>query len=292
MSFLLTADIGGTKTILAIFNKEGLLLGKTRFATPTADTPSSFLNYFYTKALQLYSTLKLTPGDIAGLGVCVAGFLNYETGVMVHSPNIMKWDGFPLKKELKKRFNLTPVIENDANAAAWGEYVYSLRKVPHNMLYVTVSTGIGSGIILDKKIYRGENGFAGELGHLKVQKNGPICPCGGYGCLERVAAGEAITRIAKNIIRKTKNRSFLKKCREITTKTVFEAAKNQDFVAFYVLNKALFSLARGLSHFINLFNPGCLVLGGGVMKEYDFIYPYLKKHLASMVITPAYQNLT
>ena len=255
-----TVDIGGSKILLLLIDSEGRVRFKKKTATPRPEDPDAIVS-------TIGSLLKeaASEGDgesnskLAGIGVCIAGFVDHRAGLVHQSPNLHWKTPVPMVKLLEESLDCPVLIENDANAAVLGEVFYGAARGHRNVIYVTISTGIGGGLFLDGRLYRGSSGFAGEIGHIKPFGKGRTCKCGGSDCLEIWASGSAIAQSAarmwdENDLREAK----------INTSWVFEQSDAGNPLAKAIIDHAVENIGLGLSNLVNLFNPSCLVIGGGV----------------------------
>jgi glucokinase len=206
---------------------------------------------------------------IDGIGVCFGGHV--QQGMIQRSLHIMGWENFPLSEHLVSHFGQKDVqIANDANAIALGEWRFGAGRGSCTMIYTTVSTGIGGGIILDRQLYQGATGMAGEIGHMKVMPGGPLCTCGQKGCLEAVAAGPAIVRNAQGKRRAHPlTSSNLPEAGELSVEDIAHFAEGGDELAKQVLHEAGHYLGIGIANMINLLDPERVVIGGGVSRAGD-----------------------
>lgn len=186
---------------------------------------------------------------IKAIVIVTPGPLSYPEGVVINSPNLC-WDNVALRDEMQKEFSYPLLVEKDTNAAALGEYYFGQDSKYRNLIYITVSTGVGAGIIINGKLYRGISGGAGEIGHMVVEPNGAVCQCGRQGCLEALASGTAIAREGG-----TKG-----------AKEIGDSARQGDKEALRIINSAGDYLAIGIGNLVNIFNPEAIILGGGVMQ--------------------------
>jgi glucokinase len=220
----------------------------------------------------------MQAADFSGIGIAIAGVLDSKNGILTSSPNLPHWKNVPLKSMIEDRLHLDTFLINDANAAALGEHRFGAGIGTQNLVYLTVSTGIGGGIIIDGNLYEGSTGSAGELGHMTIDVNGPRCNCGNYGCLEVLASGTAVARGAVEHINKGAT-SLLNDMKEnisdITAEDVAKAARQGDKLATEIIAGASYYLGIGLANIVNIFNPQVIVIGGGMSK------------MGGMLLTPA-----
>src|ERR1700737_1910050 len=189
-------DIGGTKVAAGLVNPEGEILARNRTPMLTTGAPSNGLAAVSTAIRGLFTDAS-SQNQIAAIGICAPGPLNPKTGVIINPPNLPLWHNSPLAEDMRRVYNVPVRVDNDANAAALAEAKWGAGRGYRNIFYATVGTGIGTGIILDGRIFHGKTGAAAEGGHLGIDINGPRCGCGKLGCIEALAAGPAIARRAR-----------------------------------------------------------------------------------------------
>ncbi|RJP21915.1 MAG: ROK family protein [Candidatus Abyssobacteria bacterium SURF_5] len=263
---IVALDVGGTKLAAAVFEGRQMLASGRR-PTLVEGGPDEVFGRI---AMLLYSLLDKTgtrAGDLLCIGAGCGGPLDSETGVIYSPPNLPAWDEYPLKQKLEAQFLAPAFVENDANAAALGEHYFGAGKGYRNIFYITASTGIGSGIILDGKLYRGTNYSAGEFGHIVLARNGPRCNCGGRGCLEALASGTAIARRAQREIRRNSESTLaeiIERGGRITAREVAAAARKGDRLASEIFSDAAEYLGLGITTVIHLLNPELVIIGGGL----------------------------
>src|SRR5690554_2307633 len=264
-------DLGGTKIAGILADAGGEVLHQEKIPTRTEEGQEKVI----ARVFGLIRTLLAMAGtgEVKGIGLCSPGPSDLKAGIIIEAPNL-KWKDLPLIALLEEEFNLPAVLENDANAAAYGEYVYGAARGRKDLIYLTVSTGIGGGIIINGKLVYGRNYSAGEVGHMVILPDGPLCGCGRRGCIEALASGSAIAREAKALLLKEHQRApgpvgLLWEItggdpERLTAKEVGEAATQGDPLALSVLEKAFGYLGVALGNLVNLLNPEIIVIGGGV----------------------------
>ncbi|MDN4593051.1 ROK family protein [Polycladomyces subterraneus] len=277
-------DLGGTKIAGALVDKDGSILRRIRLETRVEQGPQAVID-------RLVETIvKLTDGvrsSVKGVGVAVPGPLDSRSGVVFSPPNLPGWVNVPLRQALEDRLGIPVKLENDANAAAWGEYWFGAGQRQGTMIYLTVSTGVGSGLVLDGQLYRGENTFAGEIGHTIVDPEGPPCGCGRQGCLESLVSGTAIAKFGQTTDPSSLIHSLTAEDGEVVrAEHVFEAYRMGDAHAEIIVRQTARYLAIGLSNVIHIFNPGKIVVGGGVSRAVDVLFPLLQEQLDSYLMAP------
>jgi glucokinase len=210
------------------------------------------------------------PAQIDGIAIAAAGAIDINKGLITSSPNLPGWINVPLRDIISKRYGIYTCLLNDANAAALAEHRLGAGKGTNNLIYLTVSTGIGGGIIVNGELYSGTSGCAGELGHMTIDANGPECNCGNRGCLESLASGTAVANEAKRRI-KEGDCSLLTEIvsgdlEGITAEKVAMAAHSRDRLAIEVISRAAGYLGVGMVNLVNIFNPAIIIVGGGLSK--------------------------
>lgn len=287
MTYYLGVDIGGTKIAVGVGDQEGHILAQSRVKTPVDDADQG-LNAIGQQAQSLCAQMGLGLDRIAAVGVGTPGPL--DGARLLKTANLPGWEGVDLADSLTKRLGCPTFVQNDATAAAMGEWLYGAGRRVNHMVYVTISTGIGSGLIVNGREDGGAQGNAGEFGHLVVKRQGPPCRCGNFGCLETLASGTAIARRG----REEKDRSpFLRRHDVIETKTVFEGAAAGDPRCQAIISEVVDYLGLGLSYLVNLFNPERIVLGGGVMAHVDHAFvEALEAATGQYSIPPMFQVVT
>jgi len=270
MKTALGIDIGGTKISITAGTNTGRLLScvelKTRSGREAKASASELVHACR------YVVASLSPSaraGLAGVGVCLPGAVDTARGVVPKSPNLPGWQGLPLGAILKKNLRLPVRLVNDANAAAIGEMLFGAAKGFKDFVYVTVSTGVGSGIVINGQLLEGAGFVAGEIGHMTLVPDGDSCKCGKHGCLEAYTSGTAIETYIKKQIRAT-NYKKLERFRvdgRLAARELSQAALRGDKLARAAFERSGRYLGVGLANMMNTLNPSLIVLGGGVIKS-------------------------
>jgi len=275
MKKVLAFDLGGTKIAFGVVAENGEVLGSDKIETLAKQGPEQAIQRVNLAAQSLLQKLNIKSQELIGIGIASPGPLDISKGCVDGSPNLPGWTGYSIEQGLSSFFNLPARIDNDANAAALGEYKFGAGKNKKNMVYITVSTGIGGGVIVDGRLMRGANGNAAELGHLTLNINGPACPCGANGCFEMYASGTAIARRTREAIQAGAPSQILSlagSLEEITTHHILAALQKEDELAKKIWNETTEYLGRGLAVVINTFNPELIVVGGGVTAAGELLF--------------------
>jgi len=267
---VIAIDLGGTKIITALISHEGQMIAREHCPTLAEEGPESVVNRIFSAVDHLLNLRNMGLSQLSGLSIASAGIIDMEKGVVTSSPNLPGWHDIPLRDIVKERYKVSTFLLNDASAAALGEHRFGAGKGANNLIYITVSTGIGGGIIINGNLYLGSSGGAGEIGHTTVDVNGPRCSCGNIGCLEMLASGTAVAREAVLRISHGESSSLIEmvegKIENITAEKVSLAAQDGDFLALEVIGKAVDYLGAGVVNLVNLFNPEVIIIGGGMAK--------------------------
>jgi len=267
---VLSIDIGGTKIAAAVVNSKGTILAKDRVATPDTESDSSLCDAVEGVARGILAQAGMSVDDIATVGVSSAGIIDTGKGIVVFSPNVAALRRTPLKSMLSERFGKAVKLGNDATLAALGEWEFGLKRSVSDMVYVTVSTGIGGGIISGGRLLDGACGAAGEVGHMTIDVNGPECPCGRHGCWESLAAGRAMAERTVKRLEDGDASIVGELCggdmEKVDAHLVAIAASQGDALAKEMVATTAYYVGIGLANLINIFNPQIILLGGGVTK--------------------------
>jgi glucokinase len=259
-------DVGGTKIAAFRVVESGAI--EERSQAPTPKDAEEIVATMARLAREVRSE------SVVGVGVGAAGMVEFATGVLRYAPNL-PWRDLPLASRLTDELGLPCLVDNDANVAAWGEYRLGAGRGSTDMLLVTVGTGIGGGIVSGGRLVRGAHGFAGEIGHIIVEPNGPLCGCGNRGCWEQVAAGRAIDRLGREAARDYPDAPFVTLAggdpNRVTGAAVTEAAMQGDDLAREILAAVGRRLGEGIAGLANLLDPDLVVVGGGAIAAGDLL---------------------
>ncbi|MES0329169.1 MAG: ROK family protein [Dehalococcoidales bacterium] len=263
-------DIGGTKILATLVSAGYEVLDRELAPTPAGNGPQEINGSLFMAIDRLLQKSRRKASDIAAIGLAAAGIIDLASGLMTISPNLPRWEDIPLRELVSARYGVYAALVNDASAAALGEHRLGAGRGLDNMVYLTISTGIGGGLIVNGQLYLGSSGSAGELGHMVIDVNGPEGTCGHCGCLESLASGRAIARETIERLKKGQasslSQAFGGRIESITARDVGAAARNGDGLAGEVVRQAAVYLGIGLTSIVNIFNPDMIVIGGGVAK--------------------------
>lgn len=277
---VLALDIGGTKLAAGVFTAEGEARMLERRERPTRGAEGVEVSL-----AQVYGLLEevveaaAAHGAPAGIGVCAPGPLDPRTGVIFNPTNMPGWVNLPLAAEIQQRFSLPCRVENDANGAGLGEAIFGAGRGYSSVFYATLSTGIGTGIIFDGRVYHGKNGAAGEGGHVSIDyRSATRCNCGSLGCIEALASGTSIARRAREALSSVSE--------PVTAETVARAAAGGDQRAIRLLDETGEMLGAWLGSVVSLLDPDIIILGGGVSRIGEPLFARIRRAVPGRTINP------
>jgi glucokinase len=276
---VIAADLGGTNLRAATVDRQGRIHERVKQRTPKAEKASEIVRAIVAAARECESRSLERGAQIRAVSVVVPGTVQVESGVVTKAPNVPSLDGFRLAAALQSELQWPALLENDANAAAVGEMWKGAGQGHGSIICVTLGTGVGGGIILDGKLWRGVDGSAGELGHIGVEPFGGVaCTCGSRGCLEVFASATAIVRMTREM-RPRYPKSPLHTSEELTAKSIYESGIAGDELALEVFRRMGIYLGVGLASLINIFNPEMIVIGGGVADGWDLFIAHVNEQI-------------
>ena len=227
--------------------------------------------------------------QISAIGVACPGPMDPINGIIIEPPNIPEWKYFPLQEFLNDIYKVPVAINNDANLAAYGEWYFGAGKGISNLIYLTISTGVGGGIIIDNKLLIGSSGFAGEIGHTTLNHEGPECSCGKFGHLEAYASGPSIVRWVKSKLEdETLKEHFTES--DLDAKLVSDAAENGNELAIAAYERAGKYIGLAIANLLHIFNPEKVIIGGGVSRSGDLLFGPIQRSVEENIISDVYLN--
>lgn len=287
-------DIGGTKLATVVADSTGHILSKVRKPTFAERGPAYALQLLFDMVHETVELANLDQNSISAIGVSCGGPLDTKTGVVYSPPNLPGWDALPLKAKLESEFGMPVTVENDANASALAEYRFGGGRGYDMLLYMTMSTGIGGGIVIDGQIYHGANDSAGEVGHQILLPDGPPCGCGKRGCLEALCSGPAIARRAQAAIRKqietgkTATTELLTRAdgriETVKSEHVLAAARTGDPLALQLVDETAYYMGWGIANLVNILNPDIVLLGTIAIAAGDLLLNPIRKTVAEFAM--------
>ena len=287
MKYYIGIDLGGTNIVAGVVDEEYNIIAKASTKTNCPRPDKEIADDMARMALQAVKNAKLTIDDIEWVGVGTPGIANSETGIIEYSNNLGFKDT-PMVKYIQETIDKPVFIENDANAAAYGEFVDGAAKGARNAVCITLGTGVGGGIIIDGRIYSGSNFAGAEIGHTVIEVDGAQCSCGRKGCFEAYSSATGLIRMTKEAIAEHPDSIMAKSADDkgkVTARTSFDCMRAGDKYAKAVVDKYIKYLAAGITNTINIFQPDILCIGGGVCNEGDPLLLPMKELVAKEVYT-------
>jgi glucokinase len=280
-NFAVGVDLGGTNLRIAAVDEQGRLIEKVALGTKTGLGREHALNEMC-EAIRHLSDKYKSSGELMGVGIGVPGIIDLETGMIRKCPNLPGWPGYPVQDEIEKRLGAPVILENDANAAAFGEKWLGAGRQVSDMAMLTLGTGVGGGLVLRGQIWHGMTGMAGEFGHMTVDPEGQLCGCGNRGCLEQYASATAIVRMARELIAEGEAPGLAKAARsdqEFSAKEIYNLAMRGDEPARRIFRRVGRALGISLATMVNGLNLQMYVIGGGVGSAWDAFSPAIFEEL-------------
>lgn len=263
-------DLGATRIKIALVDERGRILSRRETDTPFNFRKEVLIDAIVKNVQGIIEKAGIKKGIVAGVGIGVPGPVDSKQGIVHYFPNIRGWENVPLKAILQKKLGLRVAMDNDVNAMTIGEYAFGAGRGASNLICITLGTGVGGGIIIDGKLYRGGAMVAGEIGHVPINERGPRCNCGGIACLERYIGNRYILDKAKKVFGKG-----------ITLEKLSRLGQNGDKRARKIWKDVGRKLGTALTGVVNLFNPDRIVIGGGVSKAGGLILRPLRREIKS-----------
>jgi glucokinase len=287
-SHVVGIDIGGTKLAAVVADKDGNILQKVRKPTESEKGPQYAVQLLLGMIDEVLGLSELNRKDISGIGVSCGGPLDTKTGIIYSPPNLPGWDALPLKDMIESEFHIPTIIENDANASALAEARFGGGRGYDYVLYMTMSTGIGGGIVTNGKIYHGANDSAGEVGHQILLPDGPLCGCGQYGCLEALCSGPSIARRAQEAIGgqpHTRILALAEGClNRVRSEHVLQAAREGDALAMALVEETAYYMGWGIANLVNILNPQIVLLGTIAVAAGDLLLDPIRRTVTEMAM--------
>ncbi len=287
MKYYVGIDLGGTNIVAGVVDEKYNIVAKASTKTNCPRPEKEIADDMAKMAIQAVENAGLTMDQIEWIGVGTPGIANSETGIIEYSNNL-GFKNTPMVEYIRETIDKPVFIENDANAAAYGEYVAGAAKGAKNAVCITLGTGVGGGIIIDGKIYSGSNFAGAEIGHTVIEVDGAQCSCGRKGCFEAYSSATGLIRMTKEAIAENPDGIMAKmaeKNGKVTARTSFDSMREGDEVAKVIVDKYIKYLAAGITNTINIFQPDVLCIGGGVCNEGDALLLPVKAIVKEEVYT-------
>ncbi|MBQ6381610.1 MAG: ROK family glucokinase [Clostridia bacterium] len=280
-------DLGGTNIVVGVVDKDNNIVGKAERKTNIPRPAENIFEDMYAAALDALDQAGLSMKDVEYVGLGTPGAVEPETGVITYSANLF-FHNVKAKEILEERFGKMAFVGNDANCAAYGEYIAGAGKFARDMIAVTLGTGVGGGIIIDEKLLVGFNGAAGEIGHMVIHMDGESCNCGRSGCWESYASATALIRMTKELSEKGDDpilQRAIEKEGEINAKVAYAAARAGSKQCAELCENYAKYIATGVVNLINMLQPEVICIGGGVSHEGDALLEPVKRYIAEQSYT-------
>jgi glucokinase len=279
--YVLGVDVGGTKLATVLATRDGQVLHKVRLPTQARRGAEFGVARLISMLRRNLAETGVDKAEIVGIGVACGSPMDAEQGIILGPPNLQSWNPVPIKSLLEAEFGLYTQLENDANAGALAEWLFGAGRGKRHVLYMTMGTGIGGGLILDGQLYRGANGNAGEVGHMRVvPQGGPLCACGKRGCLEAFCSGPAIARRTRVALKNAPDSPILEMAgslEAVTAEHLFLTARRGDALALQLVDQTAHYMGVGLANVIQILNPEVIVLGTIATEQGDFFLDRVRR---------------
>jgi glucokinase len=293
-TYIVAVDLGGTQIRAALCSTGGQFFRRVARPTQAQEGQEAVIGRIAQTITE--ATEGVAATDVAGIGIGAPGPLNPTTGIVLAAPNLPGWVDVPLRTLISERFGRPTFLGNDANLAGLAEATYGAARGLSDVIYLTISTGIGSGIIAGGKLLLGAHGLAAEAGHIVIEPDGPLCGCGGHGCLETLAAGPAIARDVVARLQRGKKSRITKMVggdlKKVDARVVNEAAQMGDKLAINAFRRAGEYLGLGIVNLLHLFNPRMVVLGGSVTKAGPLLFEPMRRTIEARARPPYLEGLS
>lgn len=285
-------DLGGTKLAVVLTDEQGTIRDKLVVYDHTTKTDAGIALYISDLIKQLLSSNRLKETDLYGIGVSFPGHIRYRDGVTITTSNLKGFKNFPLKQAIEEHFQTRVLVDNDANAQTYAEFRYGAGRGYESMIFVTISSGIGGGIVINNRLYRGMTGTAGEFGHMIIDPNSAIqCGCGNYGCLMGCAGGLSLPQIAQQFLDRGVSTTLeIESAADIDGKAIKAGLEKHDELCENVVAESARYIGIGVYNIFQILNPPLIVLGGGLMNLgepfFTTIQATFRSHTKEMLYDP------
>jgi glucokinase len=306
-TFALGVDIGGTKVAAGLVGADGKILFQTRVAMPAHGSAAEGFGAVQSAIERVFAARPEARASLTGIGICAPGPLDPTTGVILNPPNVPCWRNFPLATEVQRVFGLSARVDNDGNAAGLAEAIWGAGAGYRNVFYVTLGTGIGTGIVFDRKIFHGRTGSAAEGGHLTIDYRGPKCGCGKRGCIEALCSGPAIARRARERLERLDLAGSLRSDSgraeskilalaggdfdAVNAEMVAKAFREGDPLAAELLRETADFVAIWAGNVIDLLEPDVFIFGGGLAQLMSGFFGRIRGQLENWCVNKRFEEM-
>lgn len=285
---VIAVDLGGTQIRVGLVDLTGNFLRRVACPTEADQGLEAVLRRLVSRIQEVRQGL--ADADILGVGIGSPGPVDPLAGQIISPPNLPGWTEVPLRDLLEQRLRLPVRLANDANAAALGEWAFGAGRGRQNMVYVTISTGVGGGVITEGRLLLGHRGLAGEVGHMTLQADGPRCNCGNYGCWEALASGTAMARDGAEAASSGRSPVLAELCQgafeRVDARMVGKAARRGDPVAGEIIERAAVYSGVGIANLLHLYSPEVVLIGGGVSRLGDVLFSTMRRVARERAMPP------
>ncbi|HOW35765.1 MAG TPA: ROK family protein [Candidatus Omnitrophota bacterium] len=276
---VLAIDVGGTNIKLGLVSPSGHILSRTNLPTTSfIRRKENLIGAVVSASRRIIAENRLNNKDVLGIGIGLPGLVDARHGTVEVLTNIPGWKNVPLKKIIESRLKIPAFVDNDANVVTLGEWRFGAGHGFKNMICITLGTGVGGGLVIDNTLYRGEGFSAGEIGHIPLNETGLKCNCGGYGCLETYIGNQRLLKRARIVF----------KDNDISLEEISRLASRKNRIALRFWKEVAVHLGNGLAGVVNLLNPRCIVIGGGISNAHQYLFKTIRETLLQRALrTPA-----
>lgn len=291
--YVVGMDMGATHVTMLLANYAAHVVKDIEWTIDIDDGPQKIISQIDEHLHQMLMEMNLRMEEIKAICLGVPGPVVLRGGMVSEPPIMPGWDKFPIESYIQSLWDVPVTLGNDAELGAIGEWAYGAGRGEENLAYVKVGRGIGAGLLLDGQIYHGADGSAGEIGHITIDENGPLCSCGNRGCLEAVAGGNAVARRAMGLVKKGQRTelAMIRPVDSIQSKDVIAAACNGDLIAQQILSETGAHLGTAIAGLVNLFNPSMIIVGGGVSQIGDLLLEPIRQTVQKRSLRMASKRL-
>ena len=291
-NYIVGVDLGGTTISTALIDAQGHLQARTKCLTEAKKGAQVVVDKICQSIEDVCSQKNFYPDELLTIGIGSPGPLSTKTGIVIDAPNLDGWINVPLRDMVQKEFKPPVFLDNDANAAAYGEFWVGAGKGLQNVIVITLGTGVGGGLIIEGKLYRGPDDTSGEIGHTTVLLDGPLCSCGNRGCLEALSSATALVNRTIDALRLGTKSSIIELCEndlhKITAKMVFDAATKDDKLAKELFRETGYYLGVACVSLVNILNPEMIILFGGMIGAGELLFAPVRDEVKKRAFpTPA-----
>lgn len=288
-SYAIGVDLGGTNLKAGLVDMDGRIHHRFSIKTDYNASPQAISDQIFKLIHDIISVSQLNISSITGIGLGSPGLIDKRGETILFSPNLPQWRNIPIKHLITKRFVVPCILENDANAAAWGEKWVGVAREASSMVMLTIGTGIGGGIIIENRLWRGVNNAAAEIGHMIIDIDGPKCNCGNNGCIEAYASATAMVRRFKELLSSGVS-SSLKDSQEITAKMINDAAMQGDKASLDIIKETGQYLGIAIINIMHILNPEVIVLAGGMTGSGELLMEPVRQVVKQKAFEASYKD--